>query len=65
MWLSWLGVILQNERSLVDSWLGCMPGLQVQSSVGAKHERQPIDVSHNDISLPLFLDVPLCLKINF
>ena len=35
-----------------SSGLGHMPGLQVQSPVGVRYGRQPIDVSNITVSLP-------------
>ena len=56
--LSWLGVVLQSERSLVNSWSGHMPRLQVWSPVGACTR------GNWSMFVSLSPSLPLSLKVN-
>ena len=56
VWLSWLGIIHEAKGRQFSSWSGHMPGLWVQSPVGAGTRGNPsMFLSHIDASFPLFL----------
>ena len=67
VWLSWLGVIQQTKKTAcLISWLGHMPGWQVQSSpwLGRRRSNQMIFISPINASLLLSLPDFPSLKIN-
>ena len=55
VWLSWLGSVLKSRRSRVQFLVRARAGVAGWNAYG----RQPIDVSHMDISLP---PLPLLYK---
>ena len=66
VWLSGLNTDLRTKRSAgsIPRQGMYVPGLQAGPHLGAC-ERQPIDVSHIDVSLlPFLLLFPFSLKIN-
>ena len=52
---SWLAVLCKLKSLQFDSQSGYLPGWQVLSLVGAQPRRQPVDISHINVSLPHLL----------
>ena len=64
VWLSWLGTVRQTQRLPFWFLLRVLAWVVALVSGWGMYERQQIDVSHIDVSLPLFLLSFLFLKIN-
>ena len=63
-WLSWFSIMLETKRLRV--WFPIRAHAQVVGSIpgSGEYKKQPIDVSHIDVSLPLLLPpFPLSKKI--